>query len=50
MKKQPQTNEPTLAEGINTEDNLQQEANEKEINTGEYTKVFTLALDENNPS
>ncbi|WP_338452275.1 hypothetical protein R4Z09_10525 [Niallia oryzisoli] len=50
MKKQQQTNGPTLAEGIDTEDELLKDANEQEISKGESTKVFTLSLDENDPS
>ncbi|WP_191090604.1 hypothetical protein [Niallia endozanthoxylica] len=50
MKKQQETNEPTLAEGINTEDMLQKDANKQDISHGESTKVFTLSLDENDPS
>jgi hypothetical protein len=50
MKKQNHTEEPTLAEGINTEDDLDREATSQEIAEGEYTKVVTLSLDENDPS
>ena len=50
MKKQNHTKEPTLAEGINTEDELDREATSQEIAEGEYTKVVTLSLDENDPS
>ena len=50
MKQQKHTNEPTLAEGINTEDQLDREATSEEIAKGEYTKVVTLSLDENDPS
>jgi hypothetical protein len=50
MKKQNHTEEPTLAEGINTEDQLDKEATSQEVAEGEYTKVVTLSLDENDPS
>jgi hypothetical protein len=42
--------EPTLAEGINTEDILNQDATQKEIENGESTNVTVLTLDENDPS
>ncbi|WP_175638534.1 hypothetical protein [Metabacillus schmidteae] len=51
MKKQNNTtNQPTIAEGMNTEDELQQDATTDEISKGEYTNVTTLSLDENDPS
>ncbi|MBU8877889.1 hypothetical protein BGM26_02635 [Bacillus sp. FJAT-29790] len=51
MKKQNhRSNEPTMAEGMNTEDELQKNATAEEIAKGEYTKVTTLSLDENDPS
>ena len=50
MKKQNHTEEPTIAEGINTEDQLDKTASQEEIAKGEYTKVVTLSLDENDPS
>lgn len=42
--------EPTLAEGINTEDILNQDATQEEIEDGESTNVTVLTLDENDPS
>lgn len=42
--------EPTLAEGINTEDMLNQDATPEEIENGESTNVTVLSLDENDPS
>ncbi|MDR7077392.1 hypothetical protein J2Y03_002416 [Neobacillus niacini] len=42
--------EPTLAEGINTEDVLNQDATEEEIANGESTNVTVLSLDEIDPS
>jgi hypothetical protein len=42
--------EPTLAEGINTEDLLNQDATQEEIENGDSTNVTVLSLDENDPS
>lgn len=51
MKKQnSSTDQPTIAEGMNTEDELQKDATREEISRGEYTSVTTLSLDENDPS
>ncbi|WP_374722813.1 hypothetical protein [Peribacillus tepidiphilus] len=51
MKRQKQANnKPTIAEGINTEDELKKSATKEEIEKGEYTRVTTLSLDENDPS
>ncbi|MEH7254476.1 hypothetical protein V7111_20395 [Neobacillus niacini] len=51
IKKDSYSNgEPTLAEGINTEDVLNQDASEEEIANGESTNVTVLTLDENDPS
>lgn len=51
MKKEIRSaDEKTLAEGINTEDELNRNATEEEIDNGDYTKVTTLSLDENDPS
>lgn len=51
MKKEFRSaDEKTLAEGINTEDELNRNATEEEIVNGDYTKVTTLSLDENDPS
>ncbi|MFJ5621706.1 hypothetical protein ACIQD3_03035 [Peribacillus loiseleuriae] len=50
MKKPNHTEEPTIAEGINTEDQLEKTASSEEITKGEYTKVVTVSLDENDPS
>lgn len=51
MKKQKNsTDKPTIAEGMNTEDELQKDATPEEISRGEYTNVTTLSLDENDPS
>ncbi|MED3553382.1 hypothetical protein [Cytobacillus praedii] len=50
MKQNKQAKEPTLAEGMNTEDELDKNATFEEISSGEYTKVVTLSLDENDPN
>ncbi|WP_199880568.1 hypothetical protein [Bacillus massiliglaciei] len=51
MKKEEQNaQEPTIAEGINTEDILNRKATPEEIAKGDYTKVTTLSLDENDPT
>ncbi|WP_200868672.1 hypothetical protein [Bacillus cihuensis] len=50
MKKQNHTEDPIIAEGIDTEDELEKTASTEEIAKGEYTKVVTLSLDENDPS
>ncbi|MBV7504500.1 hypothetical protein KW850_04365 [Bacillus sp. sid0103] len=42
--------EPTIAEGTNTEDELNREATQEEIENGESTSVTVLSLDENDPS
>jgi hypothetical protein len=42
--------EPTLAEGMDTEDELNKSATPEEIEKGEYTSVTTLSWDENDPS
>jgi hypothetical protein len=43
-------NQPTIAEGMDTEDELNQSATVEEVEQGEYTSVTTLSLDENDPS
>jgi hypothetical protein len=51
MKKEIRSSDKqTLAEGINTEDELNRNATEEEIDKGDYTQVTTLSLDENDPS
>ncbi|GAA0342827.1 hypothetical protein GCM10008967_36600 [Bacillus carboniphilus] len=49
-KREVKYDEPTIAEGMNTEDQLQQDASQEEIEKGDYTEVTTLSLDENDPS
>jgi hypothetical protein len=42
--------EPTIAEGFNTEDVLNKEATQEEIENGDSTDVTVLTFDENDPS
>ena len=42
--------EATIAEGMNTEDELNRDATQAEIENGESTSVTVLSLDENDPS
>lgn len=42
--------EPTMAEGMDTEDELNRSATQEEIDNGDSTKVTILSLDENDPS
>ncbi|WP_018664689.1 hypothetical protein [Heyndrickxia acidiproducens] len=42
--------EPTIATGIDDQEELNQKATEEEIEKGEYTSVTRLSLDENDPS
>ncbi|WP_246944661.1 hypothetical protein [Bacillus pinisoli] len=50
MMKKNQNEVPTIAEGIDTEDELNRDATNEEVDHGEYTEVTTLSLDENDPS
>ena len=50
MKKKARTDEPTVAEGIDTEDELKESATPEEIAKGDYTRVTVLSWDENDPS
>jgi hypothetical protein len=42
--------EPTIAPGMDDQEELQQNATEKEVESGEYTSVTTLSYDEVDPS
>lgn len=42
--------EPTIAPGMNDEEELIEPASEEEIERGDYTEVTTLSLDEVDPS
>ncbi|AGK54286.1 MAG: hypothetical protein K0S25_316 [Bacillus sp. (in: firmicutes)] len=48
MKKK--NNEPTLAPGMNDNEELEQKATEDEIKEGEYTSVTRFSWDEVDPS
>lgn len=41
---------PTIANGIDNDEELAEEATEEEIKRGDYTKVTRLAWDEYDPS
>lgn len=43
-------NEPTLAPGLDDQEELEQRASEKEVERGEFTSVTTLSYDEVDPS
>lgn len=49
-KKNINNQAPTLAPGMNDQDELDQSANEKEVEHVEYTSVTTLSFDEVDPS
>ncbi|WP_198029764.1 hypothetical protein [Bacillus sp. J33] len=50
MMKKDTINEPTIAPGMDDEEELNQRASEDEIKKGEYTPVTRLSLDEVDPS
>ncbi|MEH7386957.1 hypothetical protein V7147_16335 [Bacillus sp. JJ1521] len=50
MKKRQQKEEPTIAVGMDTEDELREDASMEEVEKGDYTQVTTLSYDENDPS
>jgi hypothetical protein len=41
---------PTIANGIDDHEELDQKASKKDIEKGDYTKVVSLSYDEVNPS
>jgi hypothetical protein len=41
---------PTIAPGIDDQEELEKSATEKEVKKGEYTRVTTLSFDEVDPS
>lgn len=49
-RKEAQNNEPTLAPGMDDQDELEKSATNEEITRGEYTNVTTLSYDEVGPS
>ena len=50
MKKRQKKDNATIAVGMDTENDLQEEATMEEIEKGDYTQVTTLSYDENDPS
>ncbi|MDT9755038.1 hypothetical protein [Heyndrickxia coagulans] len=50
MEKENGRVEPTLATGLDDQEELDQKATLEEIAKGEYTKVVRLSLDEADPS
>lgn len=50
MGKKNKKKEPTLAPGLDDQEELEQSASEKEVERGEYTSVTTLSFDEVDPS
>jgi hypothetical protein len=50
MKKRQKKDDATIAVGMDTETDLQEEATMEEIEKGDYTQVTTLSYDETDPS
>ncbi len=50
MEKKRPDEEPTVASGIDDDEELNQEATEEEVEEGEYTEVTRLVWDEYEPS
>ncbi|WP_195891880.1 hypothetical protein [Neobacillus dielmonensis] len=52
MKKNNKVNQqgPTVAPGIDDQEELEQSASQQEIDSGEYTSVTTISYDEVDPS
>ncbi|MGG3281933.1 hypothetical protein [Paenibacillus solani] len=44
-QEQPSSGEPTIAPGMETNDDLREEATEDEVAQGEYTEVTQLLVD-----
>lgn len=49
-KQNKEENEPTLAAGMDDQEELDQSATHEEIEKGDFTKVTTLSFDEVDPS
>jgi hypothetical protein len=49
-RKNDKNNVPTIAPGMNDQEELEQNASEEEVKKGEYTSVTTLSFDEVDPS
>jgi hypothetical protein len=50
LKRKSDKMEPTLAPGMDDQEELEQNATSDEVKTGEYTSVTTLSYDEVDPS
>lgn len=50
MDKKEKYKEPTIANGVDDQEELEQKATKEEVAKGDYTKVVTLSYDEVNPS
>jgi hypothetical protein len=50
MQKKKQFQEPTIAPGMDDEEELNRDATQEEIKNGEYTSVTTFSWDEVDPS
>ncbi|WP_170209243.1 hypothetical protein [Robertmurraya kyonggiensis] len=50
MNKKKNGQEPTMAPGMNDQEELKQDATNEEIDKGEYTNVTRLSFDEVDPS
>lgn len=49
-KKKNRNHGPTLAPGMNDREELEQDANQNDIEKGEFTRVTTFSFDEVDPS
>jgi hypothetical protein len=50
LKRKKDNMEPTLAPGMDDQEELEQSATSEEVKTGDYTSVTTLSYDEVDPS
>ncbi|MCH5584923.1 hypothetical protein MK805_08045 [Shimazuella sp. AN120528] len=50
MEKNDKQKEPTIANGMDDQEELDQKASKEEITKGDYTRVVTLSYDEVDPS
>ncbi|WP_409304431.1 hypothetical protein [Peribacillus sp. SCS-155] len=48
--KEPNKTDFTIAPGVDDDEELLARATQKEVDKGEYTRVTTVSLDENDPS
>jgi hypothetical protein len=49
-KREELKKEPTVAPGMDDQEELEQSASKKDIRNGDYTRVTTLSFDEVDPS